>query len=110
LKQISASKNFYLQWEMPKRIFILWLGQHFGIAVVEAMASWSSSNCPRRRWTSRFGPSNYQFNTLEEAAEKVSSSLQVAEEERVRKSNSVDRFSVTSYIDQFQKVVGRMLF
>jgi hypothetical protein len=55
-------------------------------------------------------PSNYQFNTLEEAAEKVSSSFQVAEEERVRISNSVDRFSVINYIDQFQKVVSRMLF
>ena len=57
-----------------------------------------------------FVPSNYQFDSLEEAAERVSSALQVENEERVRISTSVDRFSVANYIDQFQNVVCEMLY
>ena len=93
-----------------KTYFHPMVGEHFGIAVVEAMAAGLVPIVPAVGGPAEFVPSNYQFNTIEEAAEKVSSSLQVAEEERVRISNSVDRFSVINYIDQFQKVVSRMLF
>jgi hypothetical protein len=54
-----------------------------------------------------FVPRRFHFNTLEEAADKISSALQAEVEERVRLSSSVDRFSLTSYIDQFQNVVSR---
>jgi glycosyltransferase involved in cell wall biosynthesis len=93
-----------------KAYFHPMVGEHFGIAVVEAMAAGLVPVVPAVGGPAEFVPSNYQFNTLEEAAERVSTALQVEKKERVRISTSVDIFSVTNYIDQFQNVVSEMLF
>ena len=93
-----------------KAYFHPMVGEHFGIAVVEAMAADLVPIVPAVGGPAEFVPSNYQFDSLEEAAERVSSALQVEKEERVRISTSVDRFSVTNYIDQFQNVVSEMLY
>ena len=93
-----------------KAYFHPMVGEHFGIAVVEAMAAGLVPVVPAVGGPAEFVPSNYQFDSLEEAAERVSSALQVENEERVRISTSVDRFSVANYIDQFQNVVCEMLY
>jgi glycosyltransferase involved in cell wall biosynthesis len=93
-----------------KAYFHPMVGEHFGIAVVEAMAAGLVPIVPAVGGPAEFVPSNYQFDSLEEAAERVSSALQVENEERVRISTSVDRFSVSNYIDQFQNVVCEMLY
>ena len=93
-----------------KTYFHPMVGEHFGIAVVEAMAAGLVPIVPAVGGPAEFVPSNYQFNTLEEAAEMISSTLRVEEEERFRISNSVDKFSIQSYIDQFRNVVSEMLY
>jgi hypothetical protein len=56
-----------------------------------------------------FVPKKYLFNSLEEAADKILSAFQISDSERIQLSNSVNGFSLSNYVKEFQKVV-RSLF
>lgn len=101
--------NLISAMKKAKTYFHPMIGEHFGIAVVEAMAAGLVPIVPAVGGPTEFVPSKYHFNSLEEAADKISTALQVENEERVRISDSVNRFSLSNFINQFQNVVSRLL-
>jgi hypothetical protein len=48
----------------------------------------------------------YQYNTLEQAAEIISSAFRLPYTERMQISNSVNKFSNSKYIEGFQQIVS----
>jgi hypothetical protein len=52
-----------------------------------------------------FVPKKYQFNSLEEAVDKILSAFQISDLERIQIINSVNGFSLSNYVKEFQKVV-----
>jgi glycosyltransferase involved in cell wall biosynthesis len=72
------------------------VGEHFGISIVEAMAA-------------GLVPKKYHFHNFEEAVEIISTAFNAAYTERVQISNSVSKFSISNYIEGFQKIVNELL-
>jgi hypothetical protein len=56
-----------------------------------------------------FVPNKYHFQTFKEAAEIISTAFNTAYTERVHISNSVSKFSISNYMEGFQKIVNEML-
>ena len=78
------------------------IGEHFGMAILEAMAAGLIPIVPNKGGPTEFVPQQYQFNTLEQAAEIISCAFSQPYLERVKISNSVNRFSTSHYIKGFQ--------
>jgi glycosyltransferase involved in cell wall biosynthesis len=85
------------------------VGEHFGMSVVESMTAGLVPVVPDIGGPTEFVPKKYQFNSLEEAADKILSAFQISDSERIQISNSVNGFSLSNYVKEFQKVV-RSLF
>jgi len=51
------------------------------------------------------GKKKYQFNSLEEAVDKILSAIQISDLERIQIINSVNGFSLSNYVKESQKVV-----
>jgi hypothetical protein len=56
-----------------------------------------------------FVPKKYHFHNFEEAVEIISTAFNTAYTERVQISNSVSKFSISNYIEGFQKIVNELL-
>jgi hypothetical protein len=56
-----------------------------------------------------FVPQQYQYSTLEQAAEIISSAFRLPYAERIQISNSVNKFSNSKYIEGFQQIVSKLL-
>ncbi|HZA63749.1 MAG TPA: hypothetical protein VE573_12825, partial [Nitrososphaeraceae archaeon] len=80
-----------------------------GMSVVESMTAGLVPVVPDIGGPTEFVPKKYQFNSLEEAADKILSAFQISDSERIQISNSVNGFSLSNYVKEFQKVV-RSLF
>jgi glycosyltransferase involved in cell wall biosynthesis len=104
---VSLSRLFSIMTR-AKVYFHPMIGEHFGMAVVEAMASGLIPVVPNVGGQTEFVPLKYHFNTIEEAAEKVSSAFYESELERIQISNSVNKFSVSNYINEFQQIIGKL--
>jgi glycosyltransferase involved in cell wall biosynthesis len=85
------------------------VGEHFGMAVVEAMAAGLVPIVPDVGGPTEYVPKKYHFQTLEEAVDKIASSLSVSSRERIKMSNVVRDFSLSNYITSFQKVIQKLL-
>jgi glycosyltransferase involved in cell wall biosynthesis len=83
-------------------------GEHFGISIVEAMSAGLVPVVPDVGGQTEFVPSKYQFHTLEQAAQIMSSAFNIPDSERILISNSVNRFSVSNYISGFQQVINKL--
>jgi glycosyltransferase involved in cell wall biosynthesis len=84
-------------------------GEHFGMAVVEAMAAGLIPIVPNKGGPTEFVPKEYHFNTLEQAAEIISSAFHLPSSKRLQMSNSVNKFSTCHYIKRFQHIVNGLL-
>lgn len=102
---ISLTDLFSMMRE-AKIYFHPMVGEHFGMSVVESMAAGLVPIVPDVGGPTEFVPEKYHFNTLEEAAEKISSAFHISDLERFRLSNSVNKFSVSTYIREFQGIVS----
>jgi alpha-1,2-mannosyltransferase len=85
------------------------IGEHFGISIVEAMAAGLVPIVPDVGGPTEFVPKKYQFHTFEEAVKIISTAFNTAYTERVQISNSVSKFSISNYIEGFQKIVNELL-
>lgn len=84
-------------------------GESFGISTVEAMSAGLIPVVPDVGGHTEFVPQKYQFDTLEKASEIISSAFNVSHSERIQISNSVRRFSISSYRLTFQQLVNNLL-
>jgi glycosyltransferase involved in cell wall biosynthesis len=84
-------------------------GEHFGMSIVEAMSAGLVPIVPVVGGQTEFVPSNYHFHTLEQAAQMVSFAFNVTYHDRIAISDSVNRFSTSSYKRRFQQVVTELL-
>jgi glycosyltransferase involved in cell wall biosynthesis len=85
-------------------------GEHFGISVVEAMSAGLVPVVPSIGGQAEFVPTMYQYNSLEQASQIVSSVLDVGDEERQRISDSVIQFSDSNYKRQFQLITNKLIY
>jgi glycosyltransferase involved in cell wall biosynthesis len=84
-------------------------GEHFGISIVEAMCAGLIPIVADKGGQTEFVPKKYQYRTLEQASQIILHSLDASDLERLNISNSVQRFSTSNYIKNFQHVVNKLI-
>ena len=86
------------------------VGEHFGMAVVEAMAAGLIPVVPKESGTTEFVPQEYQYNTIEHAAEIIMYIFNhLPKTERIKMSNDINKFSNSHYINGFQTILNELL-
>ena len=90
-------------------------GEHFGMSIVEAMSAGLIPVVPSTGGQSEFVPRQYQYRSLEEAFQIISSLLiDIPREQMTKESNRMSKiaknFSETNYKKQFQLIVGQLLY
>jgi glycosyltransferase involved in cell wall biosynthesis len=81
----------------------------FGISIVEAMSAGLIPVVADSGGYTEFVPKKYQFDSLRAAADVILSALPVAQDQRLRLSNTVMDFSLSQYQIRFQRVIRAML-
>lgn len=84
-------------------------GEPFGISIAEAMSAGLIPIVPSNGGHTDFVGQEYRFSSLEDAVEKISSSLNASKEERNALSNMVAPFSTENYIRSIQKLIKNMM-
>jgi alpha-1,2-mannosyltransferase len=85
-------------------------GEHFGMAVVEAMAAGLIPVVPNAGGITEFVPQKYQFNTIEQAAEIITGVFNhLPKIERVKVSSDINKFSTSHYIEGFKTILNELL-
>jgi len=108
--EVNASlDNLHSIMKKSNILFHPMIGEHFGIAVLEAMAAGLIPVVPSEGGLTEFVPREYQFNSLEEAAKIISSAFHLPYTQRVQISNGVNKFSNSHYIKGFQSIVNGLL-
>jgi glycosyltransferase involved in cell wall biosynthesis len=86
------------------------VGDHFGMAVVEAMAAGLIPVVPNEGGPTEFVPREYQFNTIEQAAEIITYVFNhLPKTERIKINDNIKKFSNSHYIDGFQTILNELL-
>ncbi|HKR74638.1 MAG TPA: glycosyltransferase [Candidatus Nitrosocosmicus sp.] len=90
-------------------------GEHFGMSIVEAMSAGLIPVVPAIGGQSEFVPKQFQYGSLDDAVQIVSSLLtDTSTEEMAKESNKMSNiaknFSETNYKKQFQLIVGQLLY
>jgi len=85
-------------------------GEPFGIAIVEAMASGLVPIVPTIGGSSEFVPSEYQYHTIQQAADIISNLLYEINDDNMlarsdRISNTVSKFSIQSYKKNLNNII-----
>ncbi|MDQ4074379.1 MAG: glycosyltransferase, partial [Thermoproteota archaeon] len=83
--------------------------EHFGMSIVEAMSAGLVPVVPDIGGQTEFVPTKYQFHSLEQATEIISSAFDVDYSVRKNISNSVQRFSVSNYKSALQQIVAGII-
>lgn len=108
--EINSSLDKMLDYlKISKVIFHPKFGEHFGMSIVEAMSAGLIPVVPTIGGPREFISSKYQYNTIEQALPIVSTALKATNKERINISNSVSRFSTSTYKKKFQGVVSRLM-
>ena len=84
-------------------------GEHFGMSIVEAMSAGLIPVVTDDGGQTEFVPKKYQYHSIEQAVDIISSALNVPYSERVSISDSVQRFSSLAYKKSFQKTANQLL-
>ena len=109
--EINASLNKLLSSMRESRVYFHpMVGEHFGIAVLEAMAAGLIPVVPNEGGIAEFVPPKYQFNTIEQAAKIIIDLFNcLPKRERVGISAEIDKFSDSHYIERFQAMINELL-
>ena len=105
----SLAKLLYIIGE-SRVYFHPMVGDHFGMAVVEAMAAGLIPVVPNEGGPTEFVPREYQFNTIEQAAEIIKYVFNhLPKTERIKINDNINKFSNSHYIDGFQTILNELL-
>ena len=86
------------------------VGEHFGMAVLEAMAAGLIPVVPNEGGIIEFVPQKYQFNTIEHAAEIIMYVFNhLPKTEQIKISYDINKFSNYHYIEGFQTILNELL-
>jgi glycosyltransferase involved in cell wall biosynthesis len=108
--QINASLNKLLcAMRQSKIYFHPMIGEHFGMAVAEAMAAGLIPIVPSIGGPTEFVPQQYHYSTLEQAADIITQAIHLPYLKRVQISNSVNKFSNSHYIEGFKRLVNELI-
>jgi glycosyltransferase involved in cell wall biosynthesis len=109
--EINASLDKLLSIMQESKVYFHpMVGEHFGIAVVEAMAAGLITVVPNEGGPAEFVPQKYHYNTIEQAAEIITHTFnQLPKIERVKISSDTNKFSTCHYIDGFKTILNEML-
>ena len=88
-------------FSIKSSVFSSKIWEHFGISVVEAMSAGLVPVVANEGGQTEFVPKKYQYHTIEQAANIISTALKVPYSERVSISDSVQEFSKLIYIKNF---------
>jgi glycosyltransferase involved in cell wall biosynthesis len=86
------------------------VGEHFGMAVLEAMAAGLVPVVPNEGGLTEFVPQEYRFNTIEQAAEIIICVLNhLPKTERIKISDDINKFSNSHYIEGFRTIFNEVV-
>jgi alpha-1,2-mannosyltransferase len=95
--------------QLAKVYFHPRIDEHFGISIVEAMASGLVPVVSDIGGHTEFVPSKYHFHTLSHAADVIASAFEATNSERMAISNSTTKFSNSNYIRSFHRILSESL-
>jgi glycosyltransferase involved in cell wall biosynthesis len=109
--EINASLDKLLSIMRKSRVYFHpMVGEHFGMAVLEAMAAGLIPVVPNEGGLTEFVPQKYQFNTIEQAAEIIMYVFNhLPKTERIKISDDINKFSNSHYIEGFQAILNKLL-
>jgi glycosyltransferase involved in cell wall biosynthesis len=105
---ISFSKLVQLM-QFAKVSFHPRIGEHFGISIVEAMASGLVPVVSNIGGQTEFVPSKYHFHTLGHAADLIALAFEATDSERRDISNCTTKFSNANYIQSLHGILSELL-
>lgn len=109
--EINASIDKLLSIIRESRVYFHpMIGEHFGMSALEAMAAGLIPVVPNEGGIKEFVPQEYQFNTIEQAAEIIMYVFNhVPKKERIKTSDDINKFSNSHYIKGFQTILNELL-
>jgi hypothetical protein len=109
--EINASLDKLLSIIRESRVYFHpMVGEHFGMAVLEAMAAGLIAVVPNKGGLTEFVSPEYQFNTIEQAAEIIIYIFNhLPKTERIKISDDINKFSNSHYIVGFQTILNEIL-
>jgi glycosyltransferase involved in cell wall biosynthesis len=109
--EINASLDKLLSIIRESRVYFHpMVGEHFGMAVLEAMAAGLIAVVPNKGGLTEFVSPEYQFNTIEQAAEIIIYIFNhLPKTERIKISDDINKFSNSHYIMGFQTILNEIL-
>lgn len=84
-------------------------GEPFGISTVEAMSAGVIPIVPDVGGHTEFVPLKYQFHTFGQGVEAVAAALDAPASERIKISNSTQRYSISNYINKLQHLITEVI-
>jgi glycosyltransferase involved in cell wall biosynthesis len=109
--EINASLDNLLSIMQESKVYFHPMtGEHFGMAVLEAMAAGLIPVVPNAGGLTEFVPQKYQFNTIEQAAEIITHVFNhLPKVERVKIGSDINKFSTSHYIEGFKTILNELL-
>jgi alpha-1,2-mannosyltransferase len=105
---ISFSKLVELM-QLAKVYFHPRIDEHFGISIVEAMASGLVPIVSDIGGHTEFVPPKYHFHTLGHAADLIALGFEATDLERRTLSNYTTKFSNSNYVLSFHRILSQLL-
>jgi len=105
---ISFSRLIQLV-QLAKVYFHPRIDEHFGISIVEAMASGLVPVVSNIGGHTEFVPPKYHFHTLGHAADLTALAFEATNSERRTISSSTNKFSNENYVNSFHRILSELL-
>jgi len=108
--EINASLDQLLSIIRGSRVYFHpMVGEHFGMSVIEAIAAGLIAVVPDEGGVTEFVPQEYQYNTLQHAAEIIRHVLNnVHKTEQIKIDKDIDKFSNSHYIAGFRTILNEL--
>ncbi len=108
--EINASLDQLLSIIQDSRVYFHpMVGEHFGMSVIEAIAAGLIAVVPDEGGVTEFVSQEYQYNTLQHAAEIIMHVLNnVHKTEQIKIGKDIDKFSNSHYIAAFRTILNEL--